>query len=80
MGNRVIDRSGVLRVSLRNLVLAGAGQLLQAALEAEHELAVRVAELRAQVRLERWVFRPWRELWLKSGPARVGALANLRAT
>jgi ribonuclease HI len=77
-GDRMTDRSGVLRVSLRNLVLAG-GQLLQGALEAEQELAVRVVELNARVRLAKWVFGPWRELWLRSGPRRVGALADLRA-
>ena len=77
-GDRMTDRSGVLRVSLRNLVLAG-GQLLQGALEAEQELAVRVVELNARARLAKWVFGPWRELWLRSGPHRVGALADLRA-
>ena len=65
-------------MSLRNLVLAG-GQLLQGALEAEQELAVRVVELNARVRLAKWVFGPWRDLWLRSGPHRVGALADLRA-
>ena len=69
-GDRLTDRSGVLRVALRNLVLAG-GQLLQGALEAEQELAVKVVELNARVRLAKWLFSGHGATWC-SGADRIG--------